>query len=78
MAAFSVASSWLTSLNPAFTINSSFSPFGTNTNNPMELRAASSSLVTGPLITTGSVNMARPPGLSTRHHSFRQSLRFGK
>ena len=37
-----------TSLNPAFTINSSLSPCGTNTNSPIELRCASSSLVTGP------------------------------
>ena len=59
-------------------ISCSLIPGGTNRNSPMELRSASSSLVTGRVITTGSVNTARRPGRSTRRHSRNTRSRSGK
>ena len=51
---------------------------GTKRKNPIELRMAISSAVTGPVSTMGSVKSSRPAGLSTRAHSAITRGRFGQ
>ena len=68
-AAFAPTSSYFNKRNPDASISCSLNPWGTNRKRSIELRRANSSLVTGPVTTTGSMKIARRPGRRMRRHS---------